>query len=53
MTILATIPPHRAPSKVGTHHRSPLSEYERYSRELIRRMAEVTAADVEAELFGE
>ena len=27
-------------TKVGTHHRIPLNEYERYSRELMRRMAE-------------
>ncbi len=40
-------------TKVGTHHRVPLSEYERYSRELMRRMAEASAADIEAELFGE
>lgn len=40
-------------TKVGTHHRIPLHEYERYSRELMRRMAEVSTADIEAELFGE
>ena len=40
-------------TKVGTHHRIPLNEYERYSRELVRRMAEASAADIEAELFGE
>lgn len=40
-------------TKVGTHHRIPLNEYERYSRELMRRMAEASAADIEAELFGE
>lgn len=40
-------------TKVGTHHRIPLNEYERYSREIIRRMAEASAADIEAELFGE
>lgn len=39
--------------KVGTHHRIPLNEYERYSRELMRGMVEVSAADIEAELFGE
>ena len=39
--------------KVGTHHRIPLNEYERYSRELVRRMAEASAADIEAELLGE
>lgn len=40
-------------TKVGTHHRIPLNEYERYSRDLIKRMAEASAADIEAELFGE
>lgn len=39
-------------TKVGTHHRIPRNEYERYSRELMRRMAEASAADIEAELFG-
>jgi excisionase family DNA binding protein len=40
-------------TKVGTHHRIPLAEYERYSRELMHRMAEASAADIETELFGE
>ena len=40
-------------TKVGTHHRIPLNEYERYSRELMHGMVEVSAADIEAELFGE
>ncbi|CAN5563129.1 hypothetical protein BH20ACT2_BH20ACT2_18950 [soil metagenome] len=40
-------------TKVGTHHRIPLAEFERYSRELMRRMAEVSADDIEAELFGD
>lgn len=40
-------------TKVGTHHRIPLGEYERYSRELMRQMAEVSAEDIETELFGE
>lgn len=40
-------------TKVGTHHRIPLREYQRYSRELMRRMAESFAADIEVELFGE
>ena len=40
-------------TKVGTHHRIPLAEFERYSRELMRRMAEVSAEDIEAELFGD
>lgn len=39
--------------KVGTHHRIPLSEYERYSRDLVRRMAEASASDIADELFGE
>ena len=39
--------------KVGTHHRIPLNEYERYSQDLIRRMTEAAATDIEAELFGE
>lgn len=40
-------------TKVGTHHRIPLNEYERYSQDLIRRMTEASAADIEAELFGD
>lgn len=40
-------------TKVGTHHRIPLAEYERYSQELMRRMVEASAADIDAELFGE
>ncbi len=39
--------------KVGTHHRIPVREYERYSRKLVRRMAEASASDIEAELFGD
>jgi len=39
-------------TKVGTHHRIPLAEFERYSHELMRRMAEASAADIEAELFS-
>ncbi len=39
--------------KVGTHHRVPLAEFERYSHELMRRMAEASAADIDAELSGE
>lgn len=39
--------------KVGSHHRIPLAEFERYSRELMRRLAEVSAEDIEAELFGD
>lgn len=41
-----------AATKVGTHHRIPLAEFERYSHELMRRMAEASATDIEAELFG-
>lgn len=44
---------HLKATKVGTHHRIPLSEYERYSRELTRQMAEASASDIAAELFGE
>ena len=40
-------------TKVGTHHRVPLNEYERFSRELVRRMTQASASDIEAELFGE
>lgn len=40
-------------TKVGTHHRIPLAEFERYSHDLMRRMAKASAADIEAELFGE
>lgn len=39
--------------KVGTHHRITLAEYERFSDELMLRMAQASAADIEAELFGE
>ena len=37
-------------TKVGTHRRIPLGEFERYSHELMRRMAAASAADIEAEL---
>lgn len=40
-------------TKVGTHHRVPLAEFERYSHELMRRMAEATAEGIDAELVGE
>ena len=40
-------------TKVGTHHRVPLAELERYSHELVRRMAEASAEDIDAELGGE
>jgi excisionase family DNA binding protein len=39
-------------TKVGSHHRIPLGEFKRYNRELMRRMAEASAEDIEAELFG-
>ena len=39
-------------TNVGTHHRIPLAEFERYSHELMRRLAEASADDIEAELFG-
>jgi len=39
-------------TKVGSHHRVTLTEFERYSHELVRRMAEVRAAEIEDELFG-
>jgi excisionase family DNA binding protein len=39
-------------TKVGTHHRIPLGEFERYSHELVRRMAEASAEHIEADLFG-
>ena len=40
-------------TKVGSHHRFTLAEFERYSHELVRRMAEASADDIEDELFGE
>lgn len=40
-------------TKVGTHNRIPLAEYERFSRELMRRMAAASADEISAELFGE
>jgi len=39
--------------KVGTHHRITLAEFERFSHEMMLRMARASAADIEAELFGE
>ena len=35
--------------KVGTHHRIPMPEFERFSHELMRQMAEMNAADINAE----
>src|SRR5699024_7829080 len=40
-------------STARTHPRNRRNEHARYSGELMRRMAEVSAADIEAELFGE
>lgn len=40
-------------TKVGSHHRVTLAEFDRYSDELVRRMAEASAAEIEDELFGE
>ena len=39
-------------TKIGTHHRIPLGEFERYSHELMRRAAEASVSEIEAELFG-
>ena len=39
--------------KVGTHHRITLAEYERFSHELMLRMAAASADEISAELFGE
>ena len=39
--------------KVGTHHRIPRVEYERFSDELMLRMVQASASDIDAELFGE
>lgn len=39
--------------KVGAHNRITLAEYERFSTEMMRRMAEATADDIAAELFGD
>lgn len=39
--------------KVGTHNRITLAEYERFSTEMMRRMAEATADDIATELFGD
>ncbi len=39
--------------KVGTHNRITLAEYERFSTEMMRRMAEATADDIAVELFGD
>lgn len=40
-------------TKVGTHNRIPLVEYERFSRGLMHRMAAASADEISAELFGE
>lgn len=39
-------------TKVGTHHRVTLTELERYSYELVRRMAKASATEIEDELNG-
>lgn len=39
--------------KVGSHHRIPLAEYERYRDELFHTMAVAIGPDIEAELFGD
>ncbi len=39
-------------TRVGTHRRVSSAEFERYSHELTRKIAEASAADIEAELFG-
>lgn len=39
-------------TKVGTHHRIPLAEFERYSHELMRRMTRASTADSEARAVG-
>ena len=39
--------------KVGTHNRIPYTEYQRFAHELMVRFAQASAADIEAELFGE
>jgi len=38
--------------KVGTHHRIPYPEYQRFAHELMVRFAQASGADIEAELFG-
>ncbi len=43
---------HLLATKVGSHHRIPFAEFERYSRELMRQMAEVSAEDIGNELRG-
>ena len=43
---------HLLATKVGTHHSIPFAELERYSRELMRQMAEVSAEDIGNELRG-
>ncbi len=37
---------------VGMQYRISLAEFERYRHELVRRMAEASAAEIDAELFG-
>ncbi|MCL2788262.1 MAG: helix-turn-helix domain-containing protein [Micrococcales bacterium] len=37
-------------TKVGTHHRIPLTDFEQFSHELMRQMAQVDAHAIDAEL---
>lgn len=39
--------------KVGTHHRIPYSEFLRFRETTLDQVARASAADIEAELFGE
>lgn len=39
-------------TKVGTHHRIPEAEFQRFSHQQMVRMAEAMAPEIEAELFG-
>lgn len=39
-------------TRVGTHHRISIAEFQRFSNEQMVRMAEAMAPEIEAELFG-
>ncbi|MDP9027828.1 MAG: helix-turn-helix domain-containing protein [Actinomycetota bacterium] len=39
--------------KVGTHHKVSFTDFKRFSDEILRRMAEATAPDIEVELFSD
>ncbi|MGB4777537.1 excisionase family DNA-binding protein [Microbacterium sp.] len=39
-------------TKVGTHHRIPEAEFQRFSHQQMVRMAKAMAPEIEAELFG-